>query len=94
MIIQRTDPAFWEVRTLERRLRRGELTQKALEEHISTLPDVADKATLARTFAEVQHGSVVCEPSPLGGARFRVRLPAAPEAPSGLPEKHGADTDG
>lgn len=49
---------------------------------------------LARTFAEVQHGSVVCEPSPLGGARFRVRLPAAPEAPSGLPEKHGADTDG
>ena len=52
MIIQRTDPAFWEVRTLERRLRRGELTQKALEEHISTLPDVADKATASRPLEE------------------------------------------
>lgn len=33
---------------------------------------------LARTFAEVQHGTVTCEQSPLGGARFRVRLPLAP----------------
>ena len=52
MIIQRNDPAFWEVRTLERRLRRGELTQKALEEHIAQLPDVADKATASRPLEE------------------------------------------
>ena len=52
MIIHRNDPAFWEVRTLERRLRRGELTQKALEEHIAGLPDVADKATASRPLEE------------------------------------------
>ena len=30
---------------------------------------------LARTFAEVQGGSVSCSDSPWGGARFSVRLP-------------------
>jgi hypothetical protein len=52
MIIQRNDPAFWEVRTLERRVRRGELTRKAVEEHLNALPDVTDKATASRPLEE------------------------------------------
>src|SRR4051812_38445059 len=52
MIIQRNDPAFWEVRTLERRVRRGELTRKAVEEHQNALPDVTDKATASRPLEE------------------------------------------
>lgn len=52
MIIQRNEPAFWEVRTLERRVRRGELTRKAVEEHLNALPDVTDKATASRPLEE------------------------------------------
>src|SRR5882724_2132124 len=52
MIIQRNDPAFWEVRTLERRVRRGELTRKAVDEHLNALPDVTDKATASRPLEE------------------------------------------
>ena len=52
MIIQRNDPAFWEVRTLERRVRRGELTRKGVEEHLNALPDVTDKATASRPLEE------------------------------------------
>ena len=34
---------------------------------------------LVRTFAEVQGGGVVCDASPLGGARFSVTLPRSPD---------------
>jgi hypothetical protein len=52
MIIQRNDPAFWEVRTLERRIRRGELTRKAVEEYLATLPDITEKATASKPLEE------------------------------------------
>jgi hypothetical protein len=44
MTISREDPRFWDVRTLERRLRRGQLTKKDYEKHLKSLPDIADKA--------------------------------------------------
>jgi hypothetical protein len=45
MIIQRTDPRFWDVRVSERRIRRGELTRAEHEAHLATLPDVAHLST-------------------------------------------------
>ena len=44
MMISREDPRFWDVRTLDRRLRRGQVTSKDIEKHLKSLPDVADKA--------------------------------------------------
>jgi len=43
MTITRDDPRFWDVRTLERRMRRGQLTKKDYEKHLKTLPDVDEK---------------------------------------------------
>ena len=39
------EPILWDVRILERRLRRGEVSDKQLQAYLQTLPDVADKAT-------------------------------------------------
>jgi hypothetical protein len=44
MNITREDPRFWDVRTLDRRIRRGLLNRKDYEKHLKSLPDVADKA--------------------------------------------------
>jgi len=43
MTITRDDPRFWDVRTLERRLRKGQITKKEYEKHVKALPDVEDK---------------------------------------------------
>jgi hypothetical protein len=43
MTITRDDPRFWDVRTLHRRLRRGQLSKKDYEKFLKSLPDVADK---------------------------------------------------
>ena len=43
MTIQRDDPRFWDVRTLERRFRKGQITKKDLEKHLKTIADAADK---------------------------------------------------
>jgi hypothetical protein len=43
MTISREDPHFWDVRTLERRVRKGHLNKKDIEKHLKSLPDVADK---------------------------------------------------
>jgi hypothetical protein len=43
MTITRDDPRFWDVRTLERRLRKGQITKKDYEKFLKTLPDVAEK---------------------------------------------------
>jgi hypothetical protein len=43
MTIKQDDPRFWDVRTLERRLRRGQITKKDIEKHLKSLPDVAEK---------------------------------------------------
>jgi hypothetical protein len=44
MTITREDPRFWDVRTIERRIRRGQLPRKDYEKHLKGLPDVAEKA--------------------------------------------------
>ena len=44
MTISREDPRFWDVRTIERRMRQGTLSKKDYDKHLKSLPDVADKA--------------------------------------------------
>ena len=44
MTISREDPRFWDVRTVERRVRRGQITRKEHEKYVKTLDDVANKA--------------------------------------------------
>jgi hypothetical protein len=43
MTITREDPRFWDARTLERRIRKGQLSRKDVEKHLKSLPDVAEK---------------------------------------------------
>jgi hypothetical protein len=44
MNITREDPRFWDVRTIDRRIRRGQLNRKEYEKFLKALPDAADKA--------------------------------------------------
>jgi hypothetical protein len=44
MNIAKEDPRFWDVRTIDRRIRRGLVGRKDYEKHLKSLPDVADKA--------------------------------------------------
>lgn len=44
MSITREDPRFWDVRTMDRRVRKGHVNRKDIEKHLKSLPDVADKA--------------------------------------------------
>ena len=64
------DPIFWDVRVQERRLRRGELTEKQINAHLQALPDVADKATVSVPLEEP-----IERPPP---RRPQVRITAAP----------------
>jgi hypothetical protein len=43
MTITRDDPRFWDVRTLERRLRKGQITKKDYEKYLKTIEDAAGK---------------------------------------------------
>jgi len=43
MTITRDDPRFWDVRTLERRLRKGLITKKDYDKYLKTIPDAAEK---------------------------------------------------
>ena len=43
MTIKQDDPRFWDVRTLERRLRKGQITKKDYEKHLKSLDDVGHK---------------------------------------------------
>ena len=43
MTISREDPRFWDVRTIDRRVKRGLLTRKEYEKHVKALDDVAAK---------------------------------------------------
>ena len=52
MIIQRTDPRFWDVRVVERRIRRGELQRSDLEALLDKLPDVTEKSTESKPLEE------------------------------------------
>jgi hypothetical protein len=48
MTISREDPRFWDVRTVERRMRKGQLNRKDLDKHLKSLPDIAEKAAAVR----------------------------------------------
>ena len=52
MNITREDTRFWDVRTIDRRIRRGLLTRKDYDKHLKSLPDAADKAQPADLTAE------------------------------------------
>jgi hypothetical protein len=39
---------FWDVRTLDRRVRKGLITRKDVEKHLKGLPDVEDKGEALR----------------------------------------------
>ncbi len=43
MTISKEDPRFWDVRTLERRIRKGQLTTKDIEKHTKSLDDSKDR---------------------------------------------------
>jgi hypothetical protein len=42
---------FWDVRTLDRRVRKGQVTRKDVEKHLKSLPDVESKGEMARVEA-------------------------------------------
>jgi hypothetical protein len=44
MTISREDPRFWDVRTVDRRVRRGQITRKEYEKYVKSLDDVTNKA--------------------------------------------------
>jgi hypothetical protein len=52
MTITRDDPRFWDVRTLQRRLRRGQVSKKDYEKFLKSLPDVADKVAPTADFVD------------------------------------------
>jgi hypothetical protein len=39
MTLSREDPRFWDVRTLERRVRKGLINKKDIEKHVKSLDD-------------------------------------------------------
>jgi hypothetical protein len=43
MTISRDDFRYWDVRTLERRLRTGQVSKKDYEKYLKSLPDSADR---------------------------------------------------
>jgi hypothetical protein len=43
MSIGKDEPQFWDTRTLERRIRKGQVTRKDYDKHLKTLTDVAEK---------------------------------------------------
>ncbi len=48
MSLNREDPRYWDVRTLDRRVRKGQLTRKEVDKHLKSLPDVDDKGDMMR----------------------------------------------
>jgi len=47
MTISREDPRFWDIRTLDRRIRKGLVTRKDLDKHIKALDDSKDRVAPA-----------------------------------------------
>jgi hypothetical protein len=46
-ISNKEDPRFWDVRTLDRRVRKGMTNRKEIDKHLKSLPDVSDKVAPA-----------------------------------------------
>ncbi|HEY7956718.1 MAG: hypothetical protein ACHQ17_12345 [Polyangia bacterium] len=44
MTISREDPRFWDVRTLDRHVRKNHITRKDVDKYLKALPDSGDKA--------------------------------------------------
>ena len=42
-ISNKEDPRFWDVRTLDRRVRKGYVNRKEIDKHLKSLPDVTEK---------------------------------------------------
>jgi len=57
MSISREDPRFWDVRTLDRRVRKGQLSRKEVDKHLKALPDVETKGDFIRVLPEDSDGS-------------------------------------
>ena len=53
MTISRDDQRFWDVRTIDRRVRRGFITRKEIDKHLKGLPDVGDKSEKLGLAAEL-----------------------------------------
>ncbi len=60
MTITREDPRFWDVRTIERRMRKGQLTRKDYEKYVKGIADSAEKAAPVDTGDEADEAD---EPS-------------------------------
>ena len=43
MTISREDPRFWDIRTLERRVRKGLITKKDIDKHQKSVEDSKDR---------------------------------------------------
>jgi hypothetical protein len=56
MSISREDPRFWDVRTLERRVRKGLIGRKDVEKHLKSLDDVAERGEMIRLEAGLEPG--------------------------------------
>jgi len=52
MIIEKDDARFWDLRTVERRIARGELTRADLEQHLAGLADATEKSTESKPLEE------------------------------------------
>jgi hypothetical protein len=48
MSVNQQEPRFWDVRTLDRRVRKGQITRKDVDKHLKALPDVTDKGEMQR----------------------------------------------
>ena len=57
MTISREDPRFWDSRTVERRIRKGQMTRKEYEKYLKSLDDVADKGESISLGDETSSGS-------------------------------------
>ncbi len=43
MTISKEDPRFWDIRTIERRMRKGLVTKKEVDKHTKSLDDSKDR---------------------------------------------------
>ena len=43
MTISREDPRFWDIRTIDRRIRKGVITRKDVEKHTKGIEDSKDR---------------------------------------------------
>ena len=62
MTVSREDPRFWDVRTIDRRVRRGQLNKKDYDKHLKALPDVADKGQVIELKDEDDFDDIDDEP--------------------------------